>query len=683
MTSARKVVTCSTCGTVGPGITGMCPTCYARSVHRPRVCDGCGEFRRILAAGLCNGCYRRSRTRVARCVACGEMRNIHFADRCERCKQQARAGTGVCPDCQRPVKRLWEGSCRMCLTRRQEGLGACVDCLCWTDQLLAGRCRACRQFERRNPAGMCGSCRRSVPLGTGGHCRLCLASRRVSGARCESCLMWAALIGADRCEGCAQFDSLHSVGHCNGCGRTVAVGQHDRCRRCQITQGQGGAAQMVNEAPALQLFFGGIPGIRRRPKPMSVPPGQLPQSGQGAQCAGQLALFSVRAGLSKVLVAPLNSPSGAGLVAILGAATQFGEARGWTPLTLARVHKGLRILWASRDEGDRHGRFDEAEVMALPGAGIPALRTFEFLVDQDLVALAPERLDRWIDEYLATLPASLTGEVRCWIDGLLGRSGRRRRPRSPDLIEAYLRALQPALGNWASNHGSLREISQADVAAEISAAKDSVRRLTVSAMHSLFQALKSKRLIFTDPSAGLSAGAAVERPALPLDTEWCASVLARLDRPDHRLIVLLAGVHALRSSEITRLRVDAVDAGTLLVGRRRRQLDQVTVRELRAWLQLRQDRWPSSANPNLLINQSTAGGIRPVGRSYVHTVCTRVGTTAQALRVDRLFAEAEANGADPVALARMFGLSLPTAVRYTNQADRAVESEGDARTRRG
>ncbi len=659
----------------------MCPTCYARAVHQPRVCAGCGEFRRMLAAGLCNGCYRRSRTSVRRCVACGEMRNIHFADRCERCKQQARAATGVCPGCQRPVKRLWDGVCRMCLTRRAEALGGCVDCLCWTDHLLAGRCRACRQFKRRNPAGMCRSCRRTVPLGTGGHCRLCLACRRESGARCESCQAWAPLIGADRCDGCAQFDSLHSVGHCSGCGRTETVGQHELCRRCQIVERCGSAGQVADEAPALQLFIGGIPGTRRHPTQAPAQQDQASRSRHGAQCAGQLTLFFMPTDLSRVLVADLNSHADAELAAILSSATLFGEARGWTPLTLARVHKGLKVLWATRNVGDRHRRFDAAEVMGLPDAGIPALRTFEFLVDQDLAVPAPERLDRWIDEYLVTLPAPLAGEVRSWLDGLLGRSGRRRRARGAHLIEAYLRALQPALRNWAGDHRSLREITEADVAAEISAAKDSVRRLTVSAMHSLFQALKSERLIFTDPSARLTAGAIVVRSPLPLDSAWCASVLGRLDRPDRRLIVLLAGVHALRSSDITQLRLDAVDAdaATVLVGPRKRHLDRVTATELGAWLQLRRARWPLTANPHLLINQSTAGGIRPVGRSYVHSVCTMVGTTARALRVDRLLAEAEANGADPVGLARLFGLALPTAVRYCAQADDA-STDLDRRT---
>jgi hypothetical protein len=186
---------------------------------------------------------------------------------------------------------------------------------------------------------------------------------------------------------------------------------------------------------------------------------------------------------------------------------------------------------------------------------------------------------------------------------------------------------------------------------------------------SLFQALKSERLIFTDPTIGVNGGPALVRPALALDAVWCASVLARLDRPDQRLIVLLAGVHALRSSDITGLRLDEVDpaAATMHLGQRQRHLDRLTVAELRAWLQLRRTRWPSTANRHVFTNQSTAGGIQPVSRSYIRSVCTQVGTTARALRVDRLLAEAEANGGDPVGLARMFGLSLPTAVQYCSQ----------------
>ena len=68
-----------------------------------------------------------------------------------------------------------------------------------------------------------------------------------------------------------------------------------------------------------------------------------------------------------------------------------------------------------------------------------------------------------------------------------------------------------------------------------------------------------------------------------------------------------------------------------------------------------------------------------MGRSYVQSVCAQVGTTAQALRIDRLVTEAETNGADPVALARLYQLSLPTAVRYCSQVDRTDHGDADGK----
>jgi hypothetical protein len=45
-------------------------------------------------------------------------------------------------------------------------------------------------------------------------------------------------------------------------------------------------------------------------------------------------------------------------------------------------------------------------------------------------------------------------------------------------------------------------------------------------------------------------------------------------------------------------------------------------------------------------------------------VFQRLGLTAEAARVDRLLAEVHATGGDPLKLARLFGLSDPTAIRY-------------------
>jgi integrase len=130
--------------------------------------------------------------------------------------------------------------------------------------------------------------------------------------------------------------------------------------------------------------------------------------------------------------------------------------------------------------------------------------------------------------------------------------------------------------------------------------------------------------------------------------------------------VLLAGVHALRPSDIRALTLDNADpaAGTLHLGGRTRPLDQLTAEHLRAWLHARRTRWPATANPHLLINRSTGGGTSPVSRSYIQATVRKTGITAQDLRADRLLGQAQASGGDPLQLTHLFGISDPTAIRY-------------------
>ena len=128
----------------------------------------------------------------------------------------------------------------------------------------------------------------------------------------------------------------------------------------------------------------------------------------------------------------------------------------------------------------------------------------------------------------------------------------------------------------------------------------------------------------------------------------------------------LAGVHALRPAGICALTLDDVNlaAGTLLAGGRVRPLDRLTAGQLRTWLQARHARWPATANPYLLINLSTAGGLEPVNRGYIHAAVHALGITAQDLRADRLHDEAQASGGDPLRLAHLFGISDQAAIRY-------------------
>ncbi len=86
----------------------------------------------------------------------------------------------------------------------------------------------------------------------------------------------------------------------------------------------------------------------------------------------------------------------------------------------------------------------------------------------------------------------------------------------------------------------------------------------------------------------------------------------------------------------------------------------------------RHARWSATANPYLLINRSTAGGVKPASRSYVQDTARRAGITAADLRADRLLAEAHASGGDPLRLTHLFGISDPAAIRYCAELDAAT-----------
>ena len=303
---------------------------------------------------------------------------------------------------------------------------------------------------------------------------------------------------------------------------------------------------------------------------------------------------------------------------------------------------------------------------------LTALRVIEFLTDQGLVRGNEHAiLDRWLARRLAPLPVQLRAEVQTWVEVLGGRGPRAGRPRKAATIQGYLRALQPALADWSARYQSLRQVTSDDVTDQLQRLTGPSRLLVAAVMRSLFKTLKTRRVSFTNPTAGLELHRQPPPPALALDPTRRAGLLDQLHRPDQRLIVLLAGVHALRPHQIRVLALDDVDltAGTLVAGGRRRRLDALTLAELRAWLELRRARWPASANPYLLVNQSTAGGLTPVTRGYVQQVFARLGLTAQDLRADRLLAEVQATGGDPLKLTEFFGISDPTAIRYCLELD--------------
>jgi integrase len=613
--SVVATVICATCGATGAGRAGLCRRCYARAQHPMRVCAGCNQLRRHLAAGRCARCYRLSRTRQQCCTACGEVRPVYFGDRCERCKQRARLHLGRCQRCGQQA-RLSGRYCRACLERAAERVGSCADCLCWIG-LLGGRCKPCRLFGWHHDLGDCPSCGRQVPLGAAGRCRLCLATSRASGT----------------------IPSLQT-----GIQLFLLVGTPARVRppRPEVEPPHPASAGLGQ----LRLSQAAVADIPARP-------GSRPQQRPTPR-----------------LVNRVHQRQHADLHAAL---TSYGQARGWSLDTLQRIRRSLVVLLASQATLTPTSPLEATAVRQfLIERHLTALRLVEFLTDQGLVASnqhAP--LDRWLARRLEPLPAQIRTEAQAWIQVLRGRGSRAGRPRKAATIQGYLRALEPALADWSTRYPSLRQVTTEDVTDQLQRLTGPTRLLGLAVMRSLFNTLKAQRMSFTNPTAGLELHREPPPPALSLDPARRASLLDQLHRPDARLILLLAGVHALRPHQLRVLALDDVDlaAGTLRIGGQPRRLDALTLAELHAWLERRRARWPASANPYLLVNQSTAGGLTPVTRGYVQEVFQRLGVTAEELRVDRLLAKVQATGGDPLTLTRLFGITDTTAIRYCLELD--------------
>jgi integrase len=351
----------------------------------------------------------------------------------------------------------------------------------------------------------------------------------------------------------------------------------------------------------------------------------------------------------------------------LDALISYGQARGWALDTLRHACRAVTAVLASHAELGEPP-WDAARLRQfLNQRNLVALRAVEFLTDQGLARPNPQAaFERWLAARLATLPAPFAAEVRTWTEALQGRGPRAGPARQNRTIQGYLRILQPPLASWAARYESLRQVTTDDVTDQLAPLTGATRLLALSATRSLFGTLKARRMLFTNPAAPLTGRRIQPPPVLPIDDGQRAGLLSGLHDPGEQLIVLLAGVHALRTSDICALRLEDAGpaAGTLVASGRARPLDRLTAEHLRAWLQARHARWPATANPHLVINLSNAGGLKPVNRGFIHAAVHRLGITAQDLRADRLLGQAQASGGDPLQLSHLFGISDSAAIRY-------------------
>jgi len=141
-----------------------------------------------------------------------------------------------------------------------------------------------------------------------------------------------------------------------------------------------------------------------------------------------------------------------------------------------------------------------------------------------------------------------------WCSSGCGRG----RPHTATTIDSYLRALRPALRQWAQHYRSLRQVTADDITTHLHPLRGSRRTHTAVALRSLFITLKTRRLIFANPARHTRPGNFPHRPVLGLDDTTRAELLTSIDRADHRLVVLLAAVHALTRADIATLRLEDI-----------------------------------------------------------------------------------------------------------------------------
>lgn len=608
MTSQRLVV-CVDCKTIEPHhAKGRCVRCYARSRIRIVVCVDCGRSGPEHRAGRCARCYRLARAIETSCLDCGQQRRC-WAGICQRCQRRRAASAGACTSCGRAVSRLWSGQrCASC-AHAGWSVGSCSDCYAWTISLAGqpARCRACRDFSRRNPHGQCGSCYRRLAVNRQRRCRLCLSARRN-----------------------APPDDHHNGDQAS---EPAQVG--------------------------IQLFLGDLES-GRRPRPAAAAAADVLLPGE---IDGQLELLELVPDPRRTEQADqgwAGTPAGQTVLAELAS---FAAARGWRPQTMRAVAVAVALVGSIQPPVDL-----SAEMVAeLRRRRLPVSRLREFRAQHAGQPTPVTNGSRVLGDLPGNLPAAMTRELTVWLEVLSGACGRAR-PHAASTVAAYRRAVVPLAADWAGQYPSLREVTRDDVAAQLEPLTGSARTGTAVALRSLFATLKHQRMIFTDPARQLRPGRFPRRPVLGLDDVTRADLLTSTTRADHRLVLLLAGVHALTRADITALRLDQVELCSrrlVLIHDRPVTLDELTFQHLLNWLKERRTRWPATANPHLLLTAKSAYGLAPVSTRYFRGL----PITLSQLRADRLLAAAADSHGDSLTLVQLFGVSDDTAMRYCSEVD--------------
>jgi hypothetical protein len=564
----------------------------------------------------------------------------------------------------------------------------CYDCLPG-GPFATPPCVRCGSHEDYFSQGLCSRCHPRSPEHIGS---------------CRGCLAWGVYPRYNwTCWSCKWWETHYPKGTCAHCGRVTRVSDTRACRLClenaRREQRPGRALDVASaNRHGQQLFFANMMFKRRV---TSMPDyvswdgrwskknkNQLPYrpgTGFDENAMEQLALFDMapdpEALRQRVLVE--DSDLTRYCAAIVA---DHAHRYGWSVRQRNTVMRTLRMLQAVRPTPT--AKIRASDIVSLRRYDGTISSTIDVLAEAGLlIEDVPTRVEKYFTAtFIAdgALPPQMEQHLRLWLQIMLGgsRQSPRQIPRDPATVELHIRGLAPVVQAWAEDgHQSFAEITKGDILAALAALPPGTthRHFAENGLKSLFKILKGRRLVFANPTRGLTLTPVATNIPLPLNT---ALIRAELNNPNPAvaLAVALIAFHALTGKQVRELKLTNIVDGRLRLGNRDIPLAAPVRTRLAAWLDHRNSTWPASANPHLLINRRTAPRLIAGGHSFPWK---NSALRPQVLREDRILHEIHATGGDVRRLCDLFGLSVEGATRYLKTLEHADLTSGEVATDNG
>lgn len=506
-----------------------------------------------------------------------------------------------------------QGLCEACHPGGPRFLSSCTSCLAWgVFRQHNWMCWTCRWWATHFPTSACDYCGRISPVGDAGACRLCLEQARM----------------------------LHEPGH----GIDLAgANKH------------GQQMFLANMPTPTQVLRPPPPPRRPRRRPSAPTRSFAPVDGiQGA-------LFAMTLD-PQIVTERARWEDGELTRHCHQIVREHAAKHGWSTRQRNDVVRSLRLLQTYRSRPEE--RIRVTDVLTLPTYAGNIVSTMDVLEAAGL--LVEDRIPR-IQTYFTTktrhLPQPMRAQLETWLSVMIDGSSTapRRRRRAPVNIRQQIHALTPILTDWAAQGTDSLAAVTPGMVTDALPAFGHRRATTVTGMRSLFSILKSRKVTFQNPARALANPGTAGSTPLPLDTAAVRAALASSD-PAVALAVALVVFHALTNLQVRRVQLTDIADGRLQVGDRSIPLADLVRPRLRAWLDHRAKTWPSTINPYLFVTQRSAPRLVHPGTQFPWN---RTTLRPQALREDRILAEAHASGGDVRRLCDLFGMSVEGASRYT------------------